>query len=183
MNDLRVGTFIQFNNEAYEVVSSSHMQTGRGGAVMRTKLRNIVSGATLEHTFKPSEKIEDANLTRSKASFLYADDDSLHFMDQTNFEQFFIPLKSFEEKAKFLKDGLLVDVLLANDSPLTVQIPTKVEYEVKEAPPGVKGDTATNVFKTITLENDMEIRAPLFINVGDVVRVNTDSGEYTERVK
>lgn len=181
MNDLRVGTFIQFNNEPYEVVSSSHMKMGRGQAVMRTKLRNLVSGSTLEHTFKSNEKIEDANLSRSKATFLYADDESLHFMDQTSFEQFFIPKKSFETKAVFLKDGLLVDVVLINAVPITIQIPKKIDYKVQDAPPGVKGDTATNVFKTITLENDLEVRAPLFINKGDSIVVNTDTGDYVER--
>ncbi|PIS41771.1 MAG: elongation factor P [Candidatus Kerfeldbacteria bacterium CG08_land_8_20_14_0_20_42_7] len=181
MNDLRVGTFIQFNGEPYEIVDSSHMKMGRGKAVMRTKLRHLVTGNTLENTFKANDRIPEADLSHSKASFLYGDDESLHFMDQTSFEQFFISKKSFEEKARFLKDGLMVDVMLIDGTPATVQIPKKIEYVVKDAPPGVKGDTATNVFKTVTLENDLEIRVPLFINTGDKIIVNTDTGDYTER--
>jgi len=181
MNDLRVGTFIQFNGEPYEVVDSSHMKMGRGKAVMRTKLRHLVTGNILENTFKANDRIEQADLTRSKAAFMYADEESLHFMDQTSFEQFFISKKSLGDKTKFLKDGLLVDVMVIDGTPVTVQIPKKIEYAVKDAPPGVKGDTATNVFKTVTLENDLEIRAPLFINIKDRVIVNTDTGEYTER--
>lgn len=181
MNNLRLGTFIQFNGEPYEVIDASHMKMGRGKAVMRTKLRHLVSGNTLENTFKANDKIEEADLSRSKASFMYGDDASLHFMDQTSFEQFFIDKKTIGDKARFLKDGLLVDVMLIDSTPVTVQLPKKVTYEVKDAPPGVKGDTATNVFKTITLENDLEVRAPLFINAGDKIVVNTDTGDYTER--
>lgn len=178
---MRVGTFIQFNGEPYEVVESSHMKMGRGKAVMRTKLRHLVSGNTLENTFKANDKIEEANLSRSKASFLYTDDSSAHFMDQTSFEQFFIDKKALGDKVKFLKDGLLVDVMLIDGTPVTVQIPKKIEYTVTEAPPGVKGDTATNVFKTVTLENGLELRAPLFINKDDKIIVNTDTGDYVER--
>jgi elongation factor P len=181
MNDLRQGVIISLNNEPYEVLIADFMRTAQRKPVMRTKLRHLVTGSILEQTFKPDSKIDEANLTRSKANYLYDDEESIHFMDQTTFEQFFISKKALGDKIKFLKDGLDVDVMLIDEKPATVQLPKKIVYVVKDAPPGVKGDTATNVFKTVTLENNMELRVPLFINTGDKVRVNTDTGEYTER--
>lgn len=181
MNDLRIGVVISWEKEPYEITDASHMKMGRGQAVMRTKMRHLITGATLEHTFKSNEAIAEADVERGKGTYLYSDDESLHFMDQTSFEQFFIPKKTIGEKSKFLKDGLLVDVLLFNGNPITVQLPKKITYLVKEAPPGVKGDTATNVFKTVTLENDLEVRVPLFINSGDSIVLNTETEDYVER--
>lgn len=182
MNDLRQGVVISIQGEPYEVAESSFMRTAQRKPVMRTKLRHLITGAILEQTFKHGDKIDEANLEHGKAAFLYADEESLHFMDQANFEQFFISKKSLGGASRFLADGLLVDVLILDEKPITVRLPKKIDYKVKEAPPGVKGDTATNVFKTVTLENGLEIKAPLFIKEGDTVRINTDSGEYTERV-
>jgi elongation factor P len=182
MNDLRQGVIISLNGEPYEVLWSDFMRTAQRKPVMRTKLRHLISGNILEQTLQPNDKIDEADLTRSKGAYLYSDEESHHFMDQESFEQFFISKKSLGEKAQYLKDGLIVDVMVLDGKPITVQLPKKVEYTVKDAPPGVKGDTATNVFKTVTLENGMELKVPLFINQGDVVRVNTESGEYTERV-
>ncbi len=181
MNDLRQGVMISLNNEPYEVLLADFMRTAQRKPVMRTKLRHLVTGNILEQTFKPGDKIDEADLTRSRAAYLYADDDSAHFMDQKSYEQFFIPKKSLSHKLIYLKDGLEVDVMLIDGKPMAISLPKKIEYKVVSAPPGVKGDTATNVFKTVSLENGLEVRAPLFINEGDSVRVNTDTGEYVER--
>ena len=181
MNDLRIGVIISHEGQPYEVLMADFMRTAMRKPVMRTKLRHLVTGNILELTFKPDSKIEEANLTRSKAAYLYDDADSVHFMDQQSFEQFFLSKKSVGDKIKFLKDGLEVDVMIIDEKPVTIALPKKITYLVKDAPPGVKGDTATNVFKTVTLENDMELRVPLFINTGDSVRVSTDTGDYVER--
>jgi elongation factor P len=181
MNDLRQGVIISLNHEPYEVLIADFMRTAQRKPVMRTKLRHLVTTNILEQTFKPGDKIDEADLTRSRAAFLYADDEAMHFMDQKTYEQFFIQKKALQHKLSYLKDGLEVDVVLIDGKAVTISLPKKIEYKVTSAPPGVKGDTATNVFKTITLENGLEVRAPLFINEGDTIRVNTDNGEYVER--
>lgn len=181
MNDLRIGMLVALDGQPYEVTWSDFMRTAQRKPVMRTKLRNLINGNVLERTFKPDDKIEEADLTMKKVTYLYSDQQGVHFMDSESYDQFFFPPRTLAEKVKFLKDGLELDVMRFDGKPVTVKLPTKVKYKVVEAAPGVRGDTASNVFKTIKLENGMDLKTPLFINEGDEVIVNTETGEYVER--
>jgi elongation factor P len=181
MNDLRVGVAINHENEPYIVVWSDFMRTAMRKPVMRTKLRNLISGRMLELTFKPGDKIPEADLARTKASYLYVQNNEHYFMDQTSYDQFFLSSEQLGDQVKYLKEGLEVDVLNFENRPVSVQIPKKIEYKVVEAPDAVKGDTATNASKTAKLENGLEIKVPLFIKQGEKIIVSTETGDYSAR--
>lgn len=181
LSDLKLGRVISVGDEPYQIVFNQHIKVARGGAVVKTKLKNLISGNTLEKTFSGSDDIEEADITRRKANFLYKQDGDYHFMDNENFEQFHFSEDSLGELTKYLVDGQEVDVLVFNDSPASIDLPTKITLEVKSAPEGVKGNSAGAITKTVVLENDLEIRTPLFIKTGDKVVVNTATGEYVER--
>ncbi|MFH0952331.1 MAG: elongation factor P [Patescibacteria group bacterium] len=182
INDLKKGFVISINNQPYQVVFSQHVKMGRGGAVMRTKLKNLVTGAHLEQTFKTSDKPEEADLTHGKANFLYSDEKALYFMNNDNYDQFSLDKTVIGDKEKYLKEGSDVDVLLFNDQAVNIELPKKVELKVTSAPDGVRGDSAQgSVTKEVELENNTTIKTPLFIKTGDMIRVNTDTGEYVER--
>jgi elongation factor P len=182
LNDLKLGKVISINDEPYQVVWNQHIKVARGGAVMKTKLKNLISGNTLEKSFNGSDNITEADITRRKANFLYKQEDDFHFMDNESFEQFQFSQDSLGDLIKYLIEGQEVDVLVFNDRPVSIALPTKVTLEVKSAPEGIKGNSAGAVTKTIILENDLEIRTPLFVKSGDKVVVNTETGEYVERV-
>ncbi len=181
-NEIKLGSVIKMNNEPYIVISAQHLKMGRGGAVLKTKLKNLLSGNVLDHTFKGSDKAEEADIEKTKADFLYSEGDDYYFMDQTSFEQFSLKKEDIGEQAKFLKEGQTVDVLNFNGRPVSVKLPIKIELKVTSAPPGIKGDTASGGTKQIELETGATINAPLFVKEGDVIRINTETGEYVERV-
>jgi len=181
INEIKPGKIILANSEPYIVVKTDHHKMGRGGAVLKVKLKNLISGAALEKTFQGNEKAEPANTEKKKANFLYADDTGANFMDNQSYEQFSLDSDSIGDKAKFLKEGTDVDILYFENNPVAVDLPIKMEFKVVEAPPGVKGNSAGNVTKKVKLETGTEVSAPLFINEGDTIRVNTDTGEYVER--
>jgi len=183
INDLKIGANIIINNEPYTVTKSEHTHMGRGGATVRVKVRNLLSGKVLERAYKQADKIEQAELTRSKADFLYSENNQYHFMNSETYEQFFLNKDNLGSQANLLKEGQTVDVLNFQGNPVSIQLPAKIELKVKSAPPGVRGDTAQgSVTKTITLETGLEIQAPLFIKENDTVRVNTETSGYVERV-
>lgn len=183
ITDLKTGTTLVYEGEPHVVLSYEHSKQGRGGAVMRTKLRNIKSGASFDITFKGSDKFDEAPLEKRPCSFLYAEGDDFTFMDSTSFDQFVITRDALGAKASFLKDGVELQVLFYDDAPVSVELPIKMEFEVTEAQPGVKGDTAQGGSKPATLETGAVITVPLFVKQGDVVRVNTVEGTYVERVR
>lgn len=180
-NEIKTGKVIKINEEPFIIVKTDHHQMGRGGAVLKTKCRNLISGNVLEKTFQGVEKAEVAETQTKKASFMYKDKDQAHFMDNESFDQFNLSLESIGDQVKFLKDETDVDVLYFESRPVTVSLPVKMEFKVVSAPPGVKGNSAGNVNKTVELETGAIINAPMFINEGDIVRVNTETGEYVER--
>ncbi|MFC1663039.1 elongation factor P [Patescibacteria group bacterium] len=183
MNDLKLGTVIDLEDQPCQVVFAQHVKMGRGGAVLKTKLKNLVNGNQLEKTFKSGDNVEVADLLHGKANYLYADDEGLHFMNNETYDQFNIDKTVIGEKEKYLIEGSDVDVLLFNDKPVTIELPNKVELKVTSAPEGVRGDTAQgSVTKEVELENGTTVKTPLFIKTGDVVRVNTETGQYVERV-
>lgn len=182
INEIKIGKIIKVNNEPFIIIKTDHHKMGRGGAVLKTKLKNLINGNALEKTFQGNDKAEPADTEKKAANFLYKDDNDAHFMNNTNFEQFSLSLDAIGDNHKFLKEELTVQVLYYNDNPVSVELPVKVELKVTSAPPGVKGNTAGNTSKTIELETGAEVQAPLFINEGDTIRINTETGEYVERV-
>jgi len=179
----KTGTICQINQEPYEVIWTQHVQMGRGGAILRLKLRNLVNGNVLEKTVKGNDTMPEAEITRKKVNFLYSDTDGFHFMDNETYEQFDFSRESIGAKSDYLRDGSQVTVMLFNDQPLTIELPVKMEFRVASAPEGVKGDTAQGkVTKLATIETGKNINVPLFVKEGDTIRVNTETNEYVERV-
>lgn len=181
IKEIKIGKIILTNNEPFVVVKAEHHKMGRGGAVLKTKLKNLINGNALEKTFQGNDKAEEADIDKKKANYLYKDERDAFLMDNESFEQFNVPLDQIGDAQRFLKDGIDVDVLYFNNEAMTVALPIKMEFKVISAPPGVKGNSAGNVTKQIELETGATINAPLFINEGDMIKVNTDTGEYVER--
>jgi len=181
IDELRSGAVIELNSDPYIVLSSDFMKKAQRRPVMRTKLRNLKDGSVLEKTFKQGDKVEQADLRRSQAQYLYQEASVHQFMDQDTFEQFGITDDILGKQALFLQEGSIVTVMNFQDKPIGLELPNKIDFKVSEAPPGIKGDTATGGVKEVTLENDLKVTVPLFIKEGDTVRINTETGKYSER--
>lgn len=182
INEIKIGKIIKVNNDPYLIFRTDHHKMGRGGAILKTKLKNLISGKVLDKTFQGNDKAEEAKTERRKANYMYKDDANINLMDNDTYEQFTIDINQVADKIEFLKDGIDVDVFYYEENPVSIDVPVKVELKVVSAPPGVKGNSAGNVTKQIELETGSTINAPLFVNEGDIIRVNTDTGEYVERV-
>jgi len=180
--DIKKGVVILWREEPHLVAEFEHIMPGKGSAFIRTKLKNLKSGKVLENTFKVGEKIDLVDLEKRRVQFLYGADEKFAFMDNTTFEQFEVGREVMAGYEPYLKEGLEVVFLFSDGSPITCEFPKKVSFKVVEAEPGVRGDTASGrVTKEITLENGLKVRAPLFVKEGDVVIINTETGEYAER--
>ncbi len=180
-NQIKTGKVIKVNELPYVIVKTDHHKMGRGGAVLKVKCRNLIDGNTLEKTFQGAEKADEAETENKKANFMYKDKDEAYFMDNESFEQFSLSLESIGDKEGFLKEGTDVSVLYFNDKPVSIDLPIKMDFKVVSAPPSVRGNSAGNVTKQVELETGALINVPLFIDEGDIIRLNTDSGEYVER--
>jgi len=182
ISDLQIGTYVVWQNEPAQVIWREHTKLGRGGAILRTKIRGLVSGAIYEQAFKGNDSVEEADIRRRRAQFLYASGGKLAFMLQDDFDQFELDKKVVGAAADFLKEGTEVDVVFSGDRPINIQLPVKVDLKVTYAEPAVRGNTAQgNVTKPVELETGAKIAVPLFIKTGDMVRINTQTGEYVER--
>ncbi|MFA5754550.1 MAG: elongation factor P [Patescibacteria group bacterium] len=181
-NEIKTGRVIKVNNEPYIIIKTDHHKMGRGGAVLKVKCRNLLNNNVLERTYQGAEKAEEAETETKKANFMYKDKEQAYFMDNKNFEQFDLPLSDLGDSAQFLKDGTDVDVLYFEGRPMSISLPIKMEFKVTSAPPGVKGNSAGNVNKQVEIETGAKINVPMFIDEGDMIRINTDTGEYVERV-
>lgn len=176
------GSIISFKNEPHLVVEYQHHKPGKGGAVVRTKLKSLQSGRMVDNTFRPDETVEVVEMGRKQVQYLYGTNQEYTFMDMETYEQFSIGGNVIGDFAPYLKEGLEVVLMVdSNGAPVTVDFPKKVTYKVTQSPPGVRGDTATNVTKEIVLENGLKAKAPLFIKEGDGVVINTETGEYVAR--
>ncbi|MEQ8833129.1 MAG: elongation factor P [Miltoncostaeaceae bacterium] len=179
-NDLKNGYVLDIEGELVSVVSFQHVKPGKGGAFVRTKLKNMRSGAVVERTFRAGEKVERVTTETREMQFLYSDGESLHLMDTTTFEQLELPVDSVEN-ADLLAPNTDVTVLFVRDSPLRVDLPTFVELTVAQTDPGVKGDTVSNVMKPAQLETGAVVDVPLFVNEGDRLKIDTRTREYSAR--
>lgn len=183
LSDIKTGKAISLNNEPYLVIFHQHSKIGRAGAVLRTKIRNIKTGAVMEKTFQGADKIEEAQISKSKAQFLYREGENYFFMDNASYEQFSLPKSVLGNLTKYLLENTEVTILNFNGNPINIELPVKMELRVVEAPPGIRGNTADGGTKQVTLETGIKVNAPLFVKEGDILRVNTETGEYVERVK
>jgi elongation factor P len=179
--DLRPGVKVELDGNPYVVTDYQWVKPGKGGAFMRTKLKNMKTGAVIDRTFRTDEKIPKAEVEERKVQFLYRTEDAYHFMDMESFDQFSMDEKQLGDASGFLKEELVVSVLFHRAEPVAVLLPTFVELKVAETEPGVRGDTASGGSKPAKLETGAVIQVPLFINIGDALRVDTRSGTYVER--
>lgn len=183
-SDFRKGLKVEFKGEPCEIVDFQHVKMGRGGAVVRTKMKSIKTGAVLEETFRSGEKLDTPGLEEKTMQYLYVQDKIYYFMDKETYEQFPFAENQLGDAIKFLKENTDVRILYHKGSPISVEIPTFVELAVvKTAPAGFKGDTASGGGKPATLETGAVVRVPFHINEGDVIKVDTRTTEYIERVK
>lgn len=182
LNEIKTGKTIIQSGEPYVVLFDQHSKMGRAGAVLRTKLKNLLTGAVINKTFQGADKVEAAHIEKQKAQYLYNDSSDYYFMNNSSYEQFALSSEVIGDSKLYLKEGIEIDILYFNGAPINIQLPIKMEFEVVEAPPAVRGNTVDGGTKQVTLENDIKVNVPLFINTGDIVRINTDTGQYAERV-
>ena len=179
--DFRKGLKIEIDGTPFEIIEFQHFKPGKGGAMVRTKLRNILNGRVLDNTFRSGEKVDRPNLESRDMQFLYHEGDQLVFMDMTTYDQMHMDAEATDGKANYLKDGQECRVLLYNEKPLDIEIPASLVLEVTETEPGAKGDTVSNVTKPATLETGVVIQVPIFVNTGDHVKVDTRTNAYLGR--
>lgn len=182
--DIRNGLCIKFNNDIYKIVEFLHVKPGKGPAFVRTKLKSLTTGRTLENTFSAGHKIDTVRVETHTFQYLYAEGDDFHFMNTETFEQITLS-KNALDAPDLLKEGtnVMVQINTETEMPLAVDMPASITLEVTYAEPGVKGNTATNATKPATVETGAQINVPLFINEGDKIRIDTATGAYIERIK
>ena len=179
--DFRNGVTFEMDGQVVSIIEFQHVQPGKGAAIVRTKIRNVITGAVVEKTFNPTEKFPTAYIERRDMEYLYEDGDLYYFMDNETYEQMPIGKDVLGDNFKFVKENMVCKVLSYKGNVFGVEPPTFVVLEVTQTEPGVKGDTATNVTKPATLETGAEIKVPIFINEGDKIQIDTRTGEYMSR--
>jgi elongation factor P len=183
-SDIKNGLCIRHNGKLYFIIEFQHVKPGKGPAFVRTKLKSLENGKVVDHTFSAGHSIEPVRIENRPHQYLYQEDAGYHFMHTDTFEQIFIE-KHMVEQPEYLQEEMMVTIIFNADdeTPLSVDLPSFIEAEVTYTEPGVKGDTATNTMKPATIDTGAEIRVPLFIDIGDKIKVDTRKGEYNERVK
>lgn len=179
--DFRNGVTFDLDGQVFQIVEFMHVKPGKGAAFVRTKIRNVMTGATVERTFNPSDKMQKATIERKDMQYLYNDADLFYFMDVVNYEQIPVNRDTLGDSLKFVKENTVVMVLSYNGNVFGIEPPNFVELEIIETEPGFKGDTATGATKIAKVETGALIKVPLFVNQGDVVKIDTRSGDYMER--
>lgn len=180
VTDLRAGTTFEEDGQLLQVVSYEHIKMGRGSANIKVKVRNLTTGSNLEKSFINGAKVKDVHLMKRDLQYLYKDADTAYFMNPHTYEQVSVPLKKIPEH-QFLKEGESFNLSSLGDEPLFVAFPPKMVFKVIETGPSVKGNSATNVFKDAVLENNIQTKVPLFVNIGDSIRIDTRTGAYSEK--
>ncbi len=175
------GSVFEFEGAVYQIIWFQHHKPGKGGAMLRVKMRNVRTGSSVERTFKSGERFQDLSLSRQPRQYLYKEGDMYVFMNNETFDQMNVPAEKLGESAKFLIDNMEVQALYLEEEFLGIELPTSVTLKVSSTVPGVKGDSVSNMVKPATLENGIEINVPLFIKEGESIRVDTRTSEYLER--
>ncbi len=179
--DFKTGLTIEYEGNVYQVVEFQHVKPGKGGAFVRSRLKNLMTGATLEKTWRAGEKMEAALVERRNVEFLYRDGDDLVFMDMSDFEQMTLPAKAVGNSVNFLKENTPVQIQQWKGQVLNVELPQTMEFTVTQTDPGLRGDTAQGGSKPATIETGAVVTVPLFVNEGEVIRVDTRTGQYLQR--
>ena len=179
--DFRNGVTFEMDGQVVSIIEFQHVKPGKGAAFVRTKIRNVITGAVVEKTFNPNDKYPTAFIERKDMEYLYNDGDLYYFMDNETYEQLPINAGVLGDNFKFVKENMVCKIMSYKGNVFGVEPPTFVELEVTQTEPGVKGDTATNVTKPATLETGAEIKVPIFINEGDRIQIDTRTGEYMSR--
>lgn len=182
-NDIRKGTVINYENDLWVVVTFQRVSPGKGSSFVRTRIKSLATGKVVENNFKASENLTFEDVGFKKMQYIFGDENTLTFMDGQTYEQVSIGRDAVGDDAVYLKEGLDVTVIMHGEKAISMELPLKIEYTIADTEPAVKGDTASgNVQKDATCDNGLKIRVPIFVGVGDVVRVSTDTGAYVERV-
>lgn len=181
MNDLKPNLIIELEGNVYQVLSKEFIRNAQRRPVMTTKLKDLISGKIIKHTFQQSGVIKEANIEKSKAQFLYKDNDNYYFMDNETFEQFSLSKKTIGSKEKFLKENIEVNILKYEEKPIEIILPIKMNFKVISAPPDTKGNSAQSGTKEVEIETSFKIKVPLFIREGDIIKINTEKGSYVGR--
>lgn len=182
-NEFRKGSKIEFKGNPYEIIDFQHVKMGRGGAIVRTKIKNLRTGSIIEETFKGGEKLETPNLEERSMQYLYNQDDMYFFMDMKNYEQFPLSLEQLGDSKKFLKENLVVKILYYSGTPIAVETPIFVKLKIVKTVPGIKGDTASGGSKPAVLETGVTVRVPFHLNEENIIKIDTRTLEYVEKVK
>lgn len=180
--DFRTGLKIELDGKPFTIIEFLHVKPGKGGAFVRTKLKNMITGQVLEKTFRAGEKLAPPNIQEKEMQYLYQDKGEFCFMDTETFDQVFLTVEQLKENRPFLKENTNVKVLIYNDRIMGIELPNFVDLKIVQTDPGIKGNTVTGGSKPATLESGAVIQVPLFVNIGDIIRVDTRSKEYIERV-
>ena len=180
--DFRNGVTIELEGNVYQIIEFQHVKPGKGAAFVRTKLKNVKNGGVVEKTFRPTEKCPQARIDRKDMQFLYSDGDLFYFMDTENFEQIALNADTVGDALKFVKENEMCKVCSHNGSVFSVEPPLFVELEITETEPGFKGDTATGANKPAIVETGAQVAVPLFVELGDKIKIDTRTGEYLSRV-
>ncbi len=180
-SDFRNGATIEIDNNVWQIVDFQHVKPGKGAAFVRTKMKNVKSGAVVERTFNPNEKFPKARIDNRQMQYLYENDGQYNFMDNENYEQSELTAAQLGDAVKFLKENMEISIMFFQGNIIGVDLPVAVELEVVETDPGIRGDTATGGTKPAKMESGCMVKVPLFINIGDVLRIDTRTGEYLER--
>ncbi len=181
--DFRKGLKIEINGEPFVIVDFQHVKPGKGGAFVRTRLKSLITGNVIDQTFRAGERVDKPDLEEREMQFLYETNGEYHFMDTKTFEQLYLTAEQLGESRDFLKENLVIKALFHNKRSIGIELPTFVELKVIKAEPWIRGDTATGATKPVTLESGAVIQVPLFVEEGDIVRIDTRTREYIERVK
>ena len=181
VNEFKNGLTIEVDGELWRVVEFQHVKPGKGSAFVRSKLKNLCTGAVQEKTFRAGEKVNQAQIDRKKMQYLYADGDNYVFMDTNTYEQLELPGSQIEEELKYMKENMVVSIIMFGTETLGVELPNTVDLEVKETEPGIKGDTSSGGSKPATMETGLVVQVPFFVSEGDVLTINTSDGTYISR--
>ena len=181
INEIKIGKIIEVSDDPYIVIKTDHHKMGRGGAVLKVKLKNLINGSALEKTFQGNEKAKPAETEKRKANFMYKDENNVYFMDNDSYEEVSLEISQIGDKQRFLKEGLEITGLYFKNNIVSIDLPVKIKFKVISAPPGIKGNSVGNVLKQVEIETGAKINVPLFINEGDEIIINTEKGEYAER--
>jgi elongation factor P len=182
VNDLRRGVCFVQDGDLYQVLDYSHSKPGRGKATIRVEVRNLRSGTIREMTFNSGDRVENIRMETTTVEYLYGDEQFLHFMNTTTYEQPTVNRSTFADDIPYLKEGMKLKLSAVEGEIVSYELPSTVEHEVTESEMAVAGDTATTAYKEVTTETGLKVQVPLFVEVGDVIRVNTETGEYVTRV-